>query len=45
MDSGVPAVGDLAPDFVLEDAGGNPRRMSELTAGRLVILIFYRGHW
>ncbi len=41
----VPAIGDLAPDFALEDARGNPRRLSKLTAGGLLVLVFYRGHW
>jgi peroxiredoxin len=45
MDAAVPAVGDLAPDFALDDARGNPCRLSELTAGCLLVLIFYRGHW
>ncbi len=41
----VPAIGDLAPNFALEDARGNPHRLSELTSRGLLVLIFYRGHW
>jgi hypothetical protein len=46
MESGkTPAVGDLAPDFALPDTHGATRRLSELSANSLVVLIFYRGHW
>ncbi len=41
----VPAVGDLAADFALSDADGRTRRLSELTAGGSVVLVFFRGHW
>ena len=43
-ETAVPAIGDLAPDFTLEDSRRNPRRLSDLTAGGLFVLIFYRGH-
>jgi peroxiredoxin len=38
------AVGDLAPDFSVIDADGNPFRLSELR-GAPVLLKFYRGYW
>ena len=37
-------VGEIAPDFTLPDAGGDPVRLSDLR-GRKVILTFYRGYW
>jgi len=43
--SAVPAVGDFAPDLALDDAHGKSHRLSELTAGGLLVLVFYRGHW
>jgi hypothetical protein len=44
--SGVPQVGQAAPDFTLPDANGKPVTLSELRkANRAVLLIFYRGYW
>jgi len=37
--------GQKAPDFVLPDAQGRPRRLSELLKKGPVILTFYRGGW
>jgi peroxiredoxin Q/BCP len=37
--------GDIAPDFVLPDSRGTPRRLSELVGPGPAILLFYRGHW
>lgn len=41
----VGAVGEQVPDFVLPDSNGTPWRLSERTAARPQVLIFYRGHW
>src|SRR5690348_3947644 len=38
------AVGDLAPDFSVSDAEGQPFRLSDLR-GSPVLLKFYRGYW
>lgn len=40
-----PQSGELAADFTLVDATGAERRLSELTATRPLLLMFYRGHW
>jgi peroxiredoxin len=41
----IPAVGDVAPDFALEDTRGRTRRLSEMAAEQLIVLVFFRGHW
>lgn len=41
----VPAVGDVAPDFMLPDATGAKVRLSDLTASGPVVVTFYRGGW
>jgi hypothetical protein len=38
-------VGETAPDFSLPDTTGTSRRLSELTADSLCVVLFYRGHW
>ncbi|WP_219838115.1 peroxiredoxin-like family protein [Paenibacillus sp. R14(2021)] len=38
-------IGDVAPDFTLEDATGNWITLSEQLIKGPVILIFYRGQW
>ncbi len=38
------AVGELAPDFTLEDQEGRKRTLSA-ERGKPVVLVFYRGHW
>ncbi len=38
-------VGDMAPDFLLPDAWGNPVRLGELLREGPVVLSFYRGGW
>ena len=38
------AVGQLAPDFILEDQSGQKFRLSSLRCSP-VLLIFYRGYW
>lgn len=37
--------GQLAPNFTLPDAAGQPVSLSELLAGGPVVLVFYRGNW
>jgi peroxiredoxin len=37
--------GELAPDFTLPDAAGNPARLSERLQDGPVVLKFYRGGW
>ncbi len=37
--------GELAPDFTLPDAFGNPVSLSALLAGGPVVISFYRGEW
>jgi len=39
------AVGEMAPDFTLEDQNGVKRTLSAERGKRPVVLIFYRGHW
>jgi peroxiredoxin len=43
--SSAPAVGDRAPDFCLQDAGGGEVCLAELLADGPVVLVFYRGAW
>ena len=38
-------VGQLAPDFTLPDAFGNPVSVSALLARGPVVISFYRGEW
>ncbi|MBW2524007.1 MAG: redoxin domain-containing protein [Deltaproteobacteria bacterium] len=39
----IPLVGDAAPDFVLDDAEGNPQRLASFRGERKVVLVFNRG--
>ena len=39
------AVGDVAPDFTLDDAVGKPVALSDLLAQGPVVVTFYRGEW
>ncbi len=39
------AVGDVAPDFTLQDQDGNQHALSAERGRRIVVLVFYRGHW
>ena len=41
----IPAVGEKAPDFAIADSTGVVRRLDDLVAGRMCIVVFYRGHW
>lgn len=43
--AGAPHVGAVAPDFVLPDASGRLRKLSDLLAGGPVVLSFNRGSW
>jgi cytochrome oxidase Cu insertion factor (SCO1/SenC/PrrC family) len=38
-------VGQPAPDFSLEDAGGKTIALSEFRDKKTVVLVFYRGYW
>lgn len=38
-------VGQEAPDFSLSDTEGRVWKLSEITAEKPVLLIFYRGDW
>ena len=38
-------VGQPAPDFSLEDAGGKTITLSEFRDKKTVVLVFYRGYW
>ena len=38
-------VGDIAPDFTLEDQDGRKHALAAERGKRPVVLVFYRGHW
>lgn len=38
-------VGDVAPDFTLEDQNKNNITLSEARGKSPVVLVFYRGYW
>jgi len=38
-------VGQPAPDFSLEDAGGKTIALSEFRDKKTIVLVFYRGYW
>ena len=38
-------VGDVAPDFALENMDGKRISLSEFRGKKNVVLVFYRGHW
>lgn len=38
-------VGELAPDFTLEDQNGQKVALSSARGQAPVVLVFYRGHW
>ena len=38
-------VGELAPDFTLTDHRGQRHTLSAERGRRVVVLVFYRGHW
>lgn len=39
------AVGDIAPDFDLEDQKGQKHSLSSSRQKNPVVLVFYRGYW
>ena len=41
----IPSVGDKAPEFALADLTGVVRRLDDLVAGGMCVVVFYRGHW
>ena len=46
METGnTPVVGDTAPEFALADSTGVVRRLDDLIAGGMCVVVFYRGHW
>jgi len=38
-------VGDVAPDFTLEDQSGHKVALSDARGKSPVVLVFYRGYW
>ncbi len=38
-------VGEVAPDFTLEDQNGQKVKLSEARGKSPVVLVFYRGYW
>lgn len=38
-------VGEVAPDFTLEDQNGKKITLSEARVKNPVVLVFYRGYW
>ena len=40
-----PNIGEIAPDFALDDSSGAHRTLNELLVAAPCVLIFYRGHW
>jgi peroxiredoxin len=41
----IPAVSEQAPEFALADSTGVVRRLDELLARGIGVIVFYRGHW
>lgn len=39
------SVGELAPDFTLEDENGKKVSLSDSRGKDAVVLVFYRGYW
>ena len=39
------AVGEVAPDFTLEDQNGHTVTLSDARGKSPVVLVFYRGYW
>ena len=44
-DTGRVTVGAPAPDFTLEALTGPPVTLSQFRGQKVVVLVFYRGHW
>ena len=45
LDTGRVAVGTTAPDFTLEAKDGGVVTLSQFRGKKMVVLVFYRGHW
>ena len=45
LDTGRVAVGTIAPDFTLESKDGGTTTLSQFRGKKIVLLVFYRGHW
>lgn len=43
--TGPVAVGEVAPDFTLEDQNGHKVTLSDARGKSPVVLVFYRGYW
>ena len=43
--TGPVAVGEVAPDFTLEDQSGHKVTLSDARGKSPVVLVFYRGYW
>ena len=41
----IPSAGEKAPEFALADSTGVVRRLDELVARGMGVVVFYRGHW
>ena len=41
----IPDIGNRAPGFALPDSTGVTRRLDDLTARGMCVVVFYRGHW
>jgi len=39
------AMGDMAPDFTLQDQNGKSVQLSASRGQRPAVLVFYRGYW
>ena len=39
------SVGDIAPDFTLQDQNGNKATLSDAREKSPVVVVFYRGYW
>ena len=44
-DTGRVAPGAVAPDFTLESLAGPAVTLSQFRGRKVVVLVFYRGHW
>lgn len=46
MKKHIPEAGDMAPEFHVQTSEGSIFSLSAaLSAGRNILLVFYRGHW
>lgn len=45
LDTGRVAVGTMAPDFTLEAKDSGTVTLSQFRGKKIVVLVFYRGHW